>query len=233
MANKAHALSRDELIKILTAYSGWTTTNGAAGGSTLIDDKLIGRNQFVPNKTILIGSGDARDETQRATVFDDTTGKITVDPAFNAQILAGTLFRIINLPTGSSISEILTIVLATFDLVNAMLILEETGGVVTTTGPGTEDVVYINNNPAGVFKPKVVKINFTNQTAAETVVVRTHHRDEDGGGLIKDSEVAFAGVQDPLLKNITLQPNRFGVDVTIERTAGVAKAYRWEVFTES
>jgi len=233
MANKGHALSRDELIRILTAYSGWTTTNGAADGSTLIDNKLIGRNQFVPNKTILIGSGDARDETQRATVFDDTTGEITVDPPFNAQIVAGTLFRIINLPTGSSLAAILDTVLAIFNLVNAMLILEETGGVVTTTGPGTEDVVYINDDPAGVFKPKVVKINFTNQTAAEIVVVRTHYRNEAGGGPIKDDEVAFAGVQDPLLKNVTLQPNRFGVNVTIERTAGVAKAYKWEVFTES
>lgn len=114
-------------------------------------------------------------------------------------------------------------------LAGALLILTETGGTVTTTGPGTEDLVYINNDPAGEFHPETVVIDFSNQTAAETVVVREYYRIKEGGGwLIKDSET-FAGVISPALINVELEPNRFGVKVTIERTAGVAKAYDWEV----
>jgi len=211
---------------------GVATAIGAVTGTTLVSE-ILTAFPSLSGKLVQIMSGTAFGCERVATHVAGANTIAVIDPFTDntgavVQIPAGTYFCVKEL-AGDPGGHLLRI----FNLVNAMLILEETGGVVTTTGPGTEDVVYINNNPAGVFKPKVVKINFTNQTAAETVVVRTHHRDEDGGGLIKDSEVAFAGVQDPLLKNITLQPNRFGVDVTIERTAGVAKAYRWEVFTES
>ncbi len=117
-----------------------------------------------------------------------------------------------------------------FALVNAMLTLQETGGTVTTTGPGTEDVIYTNAAPAGVFEPKNVQIDFTAQTAAETVVVRVYYRIRSGGGPVMKDEVAFAGVITPKLKNVNLEPNRFGVTVTMERTAGAAKSYDWAVF---
>ena len=119
-----------------------------------------------------------------------------------------------------------------FAMVNAILTLTETGGTVTTTGPGTEDVIYINAAPAGVFEPAVVQIDFTNQTAAETVVVRVYYRiNPTVVAMVLKDEVAFVGLQDPELKNVDLEPNRFGVQVTIENTAGgPAIAYDWAVF---
>jgi hypothetical protein len=97
------------------------------------------------------------------------------------------------------------------------------------TTDGNEQDLYINNAPAGVFDPKIVQIDFTNQTAGETVVIREYYRIKSGGGMVKMDEVTFAGVQDPLLKNVTLEENRFGVKVTIQRTALVAdRAYDWE-----
>ncbi|GAH84543.1 unnamed protein product, partial [marine sediment metagenome] len=147
MAGKGHALARDELIRVLTVYTGYTTANGAADGSTLLDSGLIGVNDFITNKTILIMSGAARHETKEATVFNPITGEITISPAFNAQIAVGTLFKIINIPAGSSLSIIIAILTASFDLVNAELVLTETGGTVTLTAPGTEDDVYINDAP--------------------------------------------------------------------------------------
>lgn len=117
-----------------------------------------------------------------------------------------------------------------FNHVNALLTLTETGATITTDG--TEQDLYINNAPSGVYKPLILQLDFTNQTAAETVVVREYYRIKSGGGFIKKDEVTFAGVQSPLLKNVELEPNRFGVQVTIEKTVGVNKAYDWEVLND-
>ena len=97
MTSKGHALSRDALVRTLTAYSGITTSDGAADGTTLVDSNLIGRNDFVSEKTILIMSGDAKDEDKGATAFDNSDGKITLQgTGVSAQIKAGTIFRVLN-----------------------------------------------------------------------------------------------------------------------------------------
>lgn len=111
-------------------------------------------------------------------------------------------------------------------LVTSILTLTETGGTVTTDG--TEQDMYIHNAPAGVFDPKIVQIDFTNQTAAETVWVREYYRIKTGGALILMDEAAFTGVQVPYLKNISLEENRYGVKVTVEKTAGANKDYDYE-----
>lgn len=231
--NKAHALARDELIRVLTAYKGITTYPGEADGTTLIDSALIGRNDFVTGKTILIMFGDARDEDLGAVDFDTLTGTITVEPAgFSAQIVAGTVFRILNI---SSVETKITAIIALlsdhgaiFDMLNAILTLTETGGTVTTTGPGTEDNIYVNDAPAGVFRPIVVTLDTSDLAGGETVTVRTYYRIRAGGvARLKGAPVIFAGVQAEPMKDIDLAPNRFGVVVTIEGSAGVV--FDWEV----
>ncbi len=101
MTSKAYALARAALIKTLTAYSGITTSDGAFDGTaTLIDSNLIDRNDFISGKTILIMSGDAKDEDKGATAFDNSDGKITLQgTGFSAQIKAGTIFRVLNIST--------------------------------------------------------------------------------------------------------------------------------------
>lgn len=137
--------------------------------------------------------------------------------------------NVVNLGTAIVIQKTINAeVQQVFDIVNAMLVTTETGGTVSTDGANEVDV-YINNAPAGVYKPLIVKIWFTNQTAAETVVIREKYRIEVGGGFIEADEVPFAGVQDPLLILVHLDPTRFGVQVTIEKTAGADRDYRWEV----
>jgi len=98
MASRGHALSRDALIRTLTAYNGITTEDGEADGTTLVDSNLIDRNEFISEKTILIMSGDAKDEDKGATAFDNSDGKITLQgTGFNHQIKAGTIFRVLNI----------------------------------------------------------------------------------------------------------------------------------------
>ena len=108
MAQDRHyALAREEIIAALTAYTGVTTADGATPVfNTLIDDNLIGKNDFISGKTVLIGSGDALYEDKGAASFDDTDGTITVESPFSARIKKGTLFRILNAAAGQ-ISELL------------------------------------------------------------------------------------------------------------------------------
>lgn len=122
-----------------------------------------------------------------------------------------------------------------FDFAVAHLQLTETGG--TLTSDGTEQTIYENNNPMGVYKPVKVQIDFTNQTGLETTVVRTYYRIESGGAYVGKDKRTFeggmdAGMDENNLVNIELEPNRFGVRVTLERTAGGAQNYPWCVFTE-
>lgn len=122
-----------------------------------------------------------------------------------------------------------------FDFAIATLRLMETGGTLATTGG--EDTIYENNNPMGVYKPVKVQIDFTNQTGLETTVLRVYYRIDDGGDYVKKDERTFEGGMDPgmgefNLVNIELEPNRFGIKVTLERTAGATKDYDWCVFFE-
>lgn len=117
----------------------------------------------------------------------------------------------------------------TEELLNSTMVLAETGGTVTTTTINTEYDVYINEDPQGEYRPEKVVIDFSEQTAAETTVVRLYYRIKEGGDYIKKDEETFAGEQDPALIDVELEPNRFGIKVTIERTAGNAKDYDWEV----
>lgn len=131
------------------------------------------------------------------------------------------------------LEDILEKVNQIFDLENAELVLSETGGTLTTDG--TVQTLYINDAPAGVFKPRYIQLDFTNHTAAETVVVREWYRISPavGAALIEEDVVVFAGLQSPLIKTIELTPNRFGAEVTIEKTVGGNQAYIWEVFYEA
>ena len=96
MKNQHHAFARDELIRIFAAYSGFTTDAGDLDGSTLVDANLIGKNDFISGKTILLQSGLAIFEDRGATAFNPVNGQITVNPAFSSQVLAGTGFYVLN-----------------------------------------------------------------------------------------------------------------------------------------
>lgn len=98
--NKHHALAREAILASLTAYTGITTADGATpANNTLICADLIGKNDFITGKTILIGSGDGDREDSGALDFAPLTGTITVVTPFSAQIKQGTFFRVLNIST--------------------------------------------------------------------------------------------------------------------------------------
>ena len=116
-------------------------------------------------------------------------------------------------------------------IVEAEGILEETGGTLTTDG--TEQNVYINNAPGGIYEPRWFNINFANHTVTEAVTIKVYYRHVDGGGWVQDDSQAFVGVPVNLLISVKLKPTRFGCRVTAEKTAGTNRAYVWEVFYEA
>jgi len=120
-------------------------------------------------------------------------------------------------------------VVSILTVTNALPTLSETGGTVTTDG--TEQDVYVNAVPIGEFNPICVTINCTAQTAGETLIVRLYYDNAPGGaGLILVDEVTYVGAIDPPMIVIDLDPNRYGVAVTIEGDG--ANAYPWDVHYE-
>lgn len=141
--------------------------------------------------------------------------------------------RVINLSGGTVVNDYTTV--GSSSSVISILASEEelmeTGGTVVLDG--TEQDVYINDAPAGVFEPLVVKIDFTNQTAAESVTIREYYRNAAAGAMVLTDTLVVAGVIAVPEIIIDLTANRFGVRVTIERTAGGAISYPWAVFHRS
>jgi len=102
MVGEGFALSREELVRTLTAYSGITTADGASGGTSLICSDLIGETFLTRhNKSILIMSGDAQYETAGIESFVSGTGEIIFTEALSTQIVAGVSFRVLNILPGS------------------------------------------------------------------------------------------------------------------------------------
>jgi len=131
----------------------------------------------------------------------------------------------------------LTEVLKIYDLVNAGLILYETGGILDADG--TEQIIYVTETPLGNFKPLVVNLDLDEMDAWDIVTVRVYYRIAQGGTWRQSWFYAYAGVDGGLLDGrvmaqITLLPNRFGVKVTLDHGKGVTlKDFPWEVFEES
>jgi len=116
------------------------------------------------------------------------------------------------------------------EVTDSEAILTEVGGQITTDG--TEQTIYTEEAPAGIFRPVSAKVDFTNHTAGETVILRLYYRIAPGGAFVRQDATTFAGVPVDLLIHTDFEPNRYGIRFTIEKTAGANRAYDWEVFYE-
>jgi hypothetical protein len=121
------------------------------------------------------------------------------------------------------------------ELVVAELTLQETGG--TLIADGTEQVLYINDNPLGCFHPYTLFVDLDNMIAGDTTVIRAYYRLRAAGGLQLWDYHTYTGADGGLassrkLISADLLPTRFGVQVTLQQTAGTYRAYDWEIFTE-
>ena len=120
--------------------------------------------------------------------------------------------------------------------VRAILPLSETGGLLTADG--TEQTLHINNAPLGNREPRTLLVDLDNMAGGDTTVIRVYYRITAGGGLQLEDFQSYTGADGGLANSIklvaiNLNPNRFGVQITLEQTAGVNRTYRWEYFEEA
>lgn len=247
-----------EIYDSLVSYIGYTTGPGAIGGGTLVCAPLAARPDYNGNQVIIItglNRGQARDINGVTTA-----GVVTPNIAFAVQVTAGTRFAIVGIrTTPAEVAALTALVVALMADVGdasvaalgsiygilgnpavnlatqiaalaAVTGLTDANGTITTTG--AEQNVYLNNAPVAAYEPCNVQIDFSNQTPAETCVVRRYYRIAPAGDLIQKGELVLAGApsQGQELVNISLEPNRYGIWVSLQRLAGAALGYDWAVF---
>ena len=122
-----------------------------------------------------------------------------------------------------------------FDEVNSILTLRETGN--TVTADGTEQIMYINNAPFGEFRPIALFLDLNNMLLGDATEVRVYYRLFTGAALQLQDYAVFTGLNGGLPNGrevaiVELGPNRYGLQVTLQQTAGTNRTYRWKVHVE-
>lgn len=92
----AKFIQQGDRIKALVVFKGITTDDGDPGGAYLICDKIIGINDFLTNKMIVILSGTSAFEDDSVAGIDNTTGEVDFVSGFSSQILKNTEFAIVS-----------------------------------------------------------------------------------------------------------------------------------------
>jgi hypothetical protein len=118
---------------------------------------------------------------------------------------------------------------------SAILVLSATGG--TITADDTEQTLYIDNEPLGCARAVAAYIDLDNMQGGDTTNIRVYHRLNDGGGLQLYDYNSYTGADGGLANSmkvvkIDLGPFRHGFQLTLEQSAGVNRAYDWELFLE-
>ena len=120
---------------------------------------------------------------------------------------------------------------------NALLTTQATGG--TLTADGTEQNLYYDNEPLGVFRPIALILDLDamqdGDKGGDTVVIKVYHRLSDGGGLQLLCYETWTGADGGLangekLDTVELYPNRHGFRITFQQTAGTNRTYPWELY---
>jgi len=160
-------------------------------------------------------------EIRQITDYVSATGSFTVN-AFTANVEANdkvcVFHELIYLPS--------VLIQNIFDIVNALFRLAETGS--TLTADGTEQIIVQVEAPMGVFEPDQIKIDCGNLNWGDTIILRTYERLAAAGAYIQTDELILDDIQSIPAKIIELEPNRHGVRVTLEQTAGTNRAFVWE-----
>lgn len=222
------------LMRALTSYWGTTTAIGNVGGTTIVDDGLLLEPSYAGHQ-VAIFTGGAWGQARRAATQVGNT--ITVPFGYTdlagapVQIPAGTQFVILKENWGLDIAALNVVLAAIIAALAAFPVLQETGGTLLATG-GVDTVILVNA-PAGVFAPKRVLLDLSNMVAGDNTIIRLYERIRLAGGLVLEDQVTYNGAQVPALIEIALGANRFGLQVTLQQTAGVMRNYDWAYFFES
>jgi hypothetical protein len=185
-------------------------------------------DDFCKGCLIMPVEGAAAFQPRPISAFTSGTDVFTLGEPFT---VAPGLVGYVILAAGVSVQQLQDI----FDLVNAILVLQETGG--TLTADGTEQDLFIIDAPGASIKPADLYIDLDNMTTvdADAVTIREYYRIADGGAWRLLDANSYAGDDGGLTDGrvmilVELSHTRYGVRVTLEQTAGVNKDFPWEPF---
>jgi hypothetical protein len=85
-----------------------------------------------------------------------------------------------------------------------------------------------------VAKLQTLKINLDNMVALDAIIVRLYYRYSSGGDWIQEDYQPYADIDGGLANgnksiSVKLDPNPYGVRVTLAQTSGTARAFGWFV----
>lgn len=113
----------------------------------------------------------------------------------------------------------------------AFLDLSRTGGNIAVTD--TETDLYIDNAPTKIIDGVSIKIDTSVIEAADTFDFKVYYRLANGGTLKSIPKVTKTGVQAGPIYIVSLEPYRYGMKVTAQRTAGTNRTFEIEVIREA
>jgi len=221
LGNPASALGN--LIRAAGATSGIPTV------SYFTTNLSEATNDHYNGCIIIFTSGNLLGQTSVIVDYGGTNKDITVDPAFIEAPAASDSFAIVSLPfgglrTGSKGLEQI------YDLVDQIFTMKRIGDTLTTDG--TEQNLWIVDSPDFPFRPTKLTIDLTNMVAGDSIQIKEYYRLKSGGSYIRKMTYSYIDNEDPPLKVIELEPNTYGVKITITRVLGTDRAYDYEVYFE-
>ncbi len=128
--------------------------------------------------------------------------------------------------------SIIADLLATYEEVVSLLVSRALVASLTAAdATGTENELF-SHIPIGVAKPQILKINLDNMAAGDAMAIRLYYRYASEGTWIQEDYQPYGGADGGLANgnksiSVNLDPNPYGVRVTLTQTDGTARAYQW------
>jgi len=202
--------AEDEVRKILGYSNAGTFVTDAFSGVVADGDQLL----IMHESLVAIGRNDVNNVFDSALVVANADGSILErleDIKDHVHSGSNIEDEVIGLPFSKSIVSSLTAVDVT----------------------GTENELF-SHVPIGVAKPQILKINLDNMVAADAIIVRLYYRYASEGGWVQEDYQPYANIDGGLANgsksiSIRLDPNPYGVRVTLAQTSGTERAYGWFV----
>ena len=119
---------------------------------------------------------------------------------------------------------------AIHDEVTEILDLDQAVANIAVTD--TETTLYLDNAPTKILNGVSIKIDTSVIEAADTYDFKVYYRIASGGTLKASGKATKAGVQSEPIYIIALEPYRYGMKITAQRTGGTNRTFPIEIIRE-
>jgi len=200
----------NEVRKILGYSNAGQFVTDAFSGVVADGDQLL----IMHESLVAVGRNDANNVFDSALVVANADGSIferLEDIKDYVRVAADTYDEVVGFPFSKSI-------VSTLDAADAT---------------GTENELF-SHVPIGVAKPQILKINLDEMVAADAIAVRLYYRYASEGGWVQEDYQPYANVDGGLANgsksiSVKLDPNPYGVRVTLAQTSGTKRDFAWFV----